>query len=158
MNHFQSTLPPTLRHQKTFHYMEGALVITFTIGALLKLYGPDMGLTDNYILMISASLLMLLYLLGASFVFASVGWRRHVGAHLCGLALMVGVMAILFKLERLPNSQSIAYSARVLLSIAAIIVLALAVFRKNEPPKHSKFFWQLFARMVLLGLIVWLFC
>ncbi|MBK8566717.1 MAG: hypothetical protein IPN76_26150 [Saprospiraceae bacterium] len=150
-------LPPTLRYQKAFLFIEGALALVFTIGALLKLFGTDMGMLDNYTLLVSGSLLMLLYLFGAAFVFGSVGWKRHIGAHLCGLAMMTGVAAILFKLERFTNPQELAYSAQKLLSIAAIIILILAIFRRNDPPKQAKFFWLLFARLTVLGLIVWIF-
>ncbi len=152
-----SPIPLTLRHQKVFFLIEGTLALVFTIGALLKLFGPDMGMLDNYTLLVSGSLLMLLYLFGAAFVFGSVGWKRHIGAYLCGVALMTGVMAILFKLERLPNPQDLAHSAQKLTAIAAISVLILAIFRRNEPPKQAKFFWLLFVRLAVLGLIVWIF-
>ncbi len=150
-----SPLPLTLRHQKAFHFIEGGLVLVFTIGALLKLYGPDMGMIDSRILIISGSLLMLLYLLGAAFVFGSVGWKRHIGAHLCGFAMWTGMAAILFKLERWPYSQQLAYIAQELIAIAAISVLILAIIRRNEPPKQAKFFWLLFAHLAVLGVIVW---
>lgn len=134
-----------LKIQRIFIGIELGLWALCGIGYLLKTAGASFY---HYLLLPAFSLLGLFYLLCPIWLFGSVGWRRHVGSHLIGIALFGSFLPILFVVEHWPNAAEQTRNGLKLGIVATLATLAFYFLRKDSP-HGGQFFLAALIRTML---------
>ena len=94
----------------------------------------------------------LFYLICPIWLFGSVGWKRHIGSHLIGIALSGSVLPILFVIQRLSNAAEQIQNA-LNLSVLASLFTLLFYFLRKDSPRGRRFFLNVLARTVSMAII-----
>lgn len=103
-------------------------------------------------LVLTFALLGLFYLICPIWIFGSVGWKRHIGSHLIGFAMMGSVFPIFFVIERWPSAAEQIQNA-LNLSILASLVTLLFYFLQKKSPRGRRFFLNILARTSTMAIV-----
>lgn len=137
---------PSLLHriQRVGAIIEGVLWALFFFGAIFKLGNIGMG---PEIMIISASSIMILYLVVPFLVLGSKGIKRHLGCYVVGPALSFAVAALLFSIEKWQGSAEMCLVAffPCLLGLVGVTILMVLNFKWNP---DDKFYILLFIRLL----------
>lgn len=140
---------PNKRTQRIFMGIELAL---WGLCAFIWFLNKTSALPFHVPLVLAFALLGLFYLLCPIWIFGSVGWRRHIGSQLVGIAMMGSVLPILFVLERSPIAAEQIQNAFNLSILASVFTLVFYFARKGSP-RGRRFFLNVLARTAPMALV-----
>lgn len=141
---------PNPKTQRVCFYIELVLWAFVGIGVLLQQWASPyypIALTS------SIAFLALFYLLFPIGLFGSVGWRRHIGSHLVGFA-MVGMVLPIHLALTAPQSIAIEQANNAMrLGVMVSIVTTIFYFARKDSPRGIAFFASILKRTVPLALL-----
>ncbi len=155
LDHFTEKTPWQVepKTQRAFQWIELALWLAGLLGFLAKITGQSGG---PEIMIIGLGLLGFYYLLFPIFLFRSVGWKRHVGAHLIGFALFCSVLAIVFAVLHWNGAIEQVRNGLKTTALASIFTL-IFYFLPSQRPNGKQFYRGILFRIIpLLFLMGWL--
>jgi len=132
---------------------EIALWLLTLVGLFLKLESWEGG---SEILILTFSILMCCYLALPVLIFGSKGVRQHLGAHAVGIALSLGLMGWLFRIEAWEGGHEMSIISFPLVALLLLTCIVLWVTRKEQPEK-SRFYRNAVFRLLPLTAFLALF-
>lgn len=141
---------PNKKAQQVCLYIELGLWALVGISVLLKYMAVPFYSKS---LFASTVLLALLYLMFPIWLFGSVGWRRHIGSHLVGFAMMGSVLPILYALTAQQSMAADQAANAMRLGIIVTIFTTIFYFARKNSPRGSAFFTSILMRSVPMALL-----
>ena len=128
-------------------------VLWFIIGAAIVLKVLHLPMA-NVLLILGLSLLSMLYLIAGAFIFSSPPRTDQVVllSVLSGVALSIGCIALLFKLQYWPMAQLFGLMA----VLGFVVAVAWGAMASRERPDRTRYRQRLFSRLLPMGIFTWI--
>ena len=133
--------------------LEAAIWLLTLVGLFLKLESWEGG---SETLILTFSILCCCYWALPILLFGSKGGKQHLGAHAVGVALSLGLMGLLFRMESWEGGHEILILSFPLAALLLLTCIVLWVARKEQPEK-SRFYRNAVFRLLPLTAFLALF-